>query len=119
MRQERRTSQLAATPNCSLSQSIRRLSARRNFNDAPDHAKTCGSLAARAPFLAKRFPVWQWRAFPRGGKAASQQARLIADEHAFEREHLLFGLRAAGGRAPAELAAGREHAVARADPRHG
>src|ERR1043165_5886770 len=49
----------------------------------------------------------------------SEQPRLIAEEHAFEREHLFLGRGAAGRRKAAELAARGEHAVARDDQRYG
>src|ERR1700738_2174648 len=52
------------------------------------------------------------------GLEGLQQSRLVADVDAFERQHVLLRLDASGRREAAELAAGREHAVARNDQRH-
>src|SRR5207253_2130294 len=71
-------------------------------------------------------PCWRFR--PTLSRAApltpyqrgrSEQPRLIADEHAFEREHALLGLGAARRREAAKLAARGEYAMAGDDQRHG
>src|SRR6186997_317259 len=52
------------------------------------------------------------------GRAASEQPRLIADEHTFECEHLPLRFGAAGRRKAAEFATCGQHAVAWNDQRH-
>ena len=56
---------------------------------------------------------------PQWGGLRSEQPRLIADEHAFKREHFLLRLGTPGRGKSAELAACREHAMTRDDQRHG
>src|ERR1044072_3338436 len=58
------------------------------------------------------------RATPQWDLRASEQARVVVDEDAFEREHALLGLGATGRGKSAQFAAGREHAMARNDQRY-